>query len=90
MNGLSGEIARNRLWTRLNHVVANAASALPSPLAVVDLDAFDANAADLTRRAAGTPIRLASKAIRVPALIERALSLPGFSGVLCFTLAEAP
>lgn len=89
MSGLSGEIARNRLWTRLNHAVANAESALPTPLAVVDLDAFDANAADLTRRAAGTPIRLASKSIRVPALLERALNLPGFSGVLCFTLAEA-
>ena len=30
-------------------------------IAVVDLDAFDANAADLVRRAAGAPIRVASK-----------------------------
>ncbi len=30
----------------------------PTPLLVVDLDAFDANAADLVRRAGGTPIRV--------------------------------
>ena len=33
---------------------------------VVDLDAFDANADDLVRRAGGTPIRVASKSVRVP------------------------
>ena len=33
---------------------------------VVDLDAFDANADDLVRRAAGKPIRVASKSVRVP------------------------
>jgi D-serine deaminase-like pyridoxal phosphate-dependent protein len=37
-----------------------ATSALQAPFAVVDLDAFDANAADLVRRAAGTPFRVAS------------------------------
>ena len=56
---------------------------------VVDLDAFDANAADLARRAGGTPIRVASKSLRVPALISRALASPGFAGVLGYTLAEA-
>ena len=34
-------------------------------------------------------MRLASKSVRVPALIERALAQPGFRGVLAFTLAEA-
>ena len=53
---------------------------------VVDLDAFDANAADLVRRAGGKPIRVASKSVRVPALIERALAAPGFRGVLAYTL----
>ena len=51
-----------------------------SPVMVVDLDAFDANAEDLRRRAGGTPIRLASKSVRVPALIRRGLGsrrLPG-------------
>src|SRR5690606_12775555 len=33
------------------------------PLAVLDLDAVDANAADLVRRAAGTPVRIASKSL---------------------------
>jgi D-serine deaminase-like pyridoxal phosphate-dependent protein len=56
---------------------------------VVDLDAFDANAADLVRRAGGTPIRVASKSLRVPALLERALAVPGFHGVLGYTLREA-
>ena len=56
---------------------------------VVDLDAFDANADDLVRRARGLPIRVASKSLRVPALIARALAHDGFQGVLAYTLAEA-
>ena len=56
---------------------------------VVDLDAFDANADDLVRRAGGKPVRVASKSLRVPALIERALAHEGFRGVLAFTLREA-
>lgn len=60
-----------------------------APMVVVDLDAFDANAADLLRRAGGTPIRVASKSLRVPALLERALARPGFSGVLGYALREA-
>ena len=59
------------------------------PLAVLDLDAFDANARDLARRAGGVPIRVASKSLRVRALIERVLARPGFSGVLAYTLPEA-
>ena len=58
------------------------------PFAVVDLDAFDANLADLMRRAGGVPLRLASKSLRVRALQERALKA-GFRGTLCFTLPEA-
>ena len=44
--------------------------------------------ADLTRRAGGVPLRLASKSLRVRALQERALK-GGFRGTLCFTLPEA-
>jgi D-serine deaminase-like pyridoxal phosphate-dependent protein len=58
-------------------------------MVVVDLDAFDANAADLRRRAGGTRIRVASKSLRVPALLSRVLALPGFEGVLGYTLREA-
>jgi D-serine deaminase-like pyridoxal phosphate-dependent protein len=61
---------------------------LDPPFAVVDLDAFDANAADMLRRAAGTTVRLASKSVRCRALIDRALGA-GLSGILAFTLPEA-
>src|SRR5690606_1465681 len=37
----------------------------------------------------GTPVRVASKSLRVPELIRRALDSPGFAGVLAFTLREA-
>ncbi|EHR48530.1 putative amino acid aldolase or racemase [Saccharomonospora marina XMU15] len=62
---------------------------LDPPLAIVDLDAFDANAHDLTRRAAGLPVRVASKSVRCRHLLERALARPGFRGVLAYSLAEA-
>jgi D-serine deaminase-like pyridoxal phosphate-dependent protein len=82
-------VDRNRLWSRLDTAVAGLPEPPPTPIAVVDLDAFDANADDLVRRAGGKPIRVASKSLRVPALLERALAHDGFSGVLAYTLAEA-
>lgn len=84
-----GLVERNRLWSRLAAAVAALPEPPPTPIAVVDLDAFDANAADLARRAGGTPLRVASKSLRVPALIRRALAHDGFAGVLAFTVAEA-
>jgi D-serine deaminase-like pyridoxal phosphate-dependent protein len=81
--------ARRGLAERLDKAVGALGPAPSTPTYVVDLDAFDANAADLSRRAAGTPIRVASKSLRVPALIERALTAPGFRGVLAYTLREA-
>ena len=82
-------IDRNRLWARLNGAVAAHGTPLPTPTMVVDLDAFDANADDLVRRAGGKPVRVASKSLRVPALLERALDHDGFHGVLAYTLREA-
>lgn len=82
-------ISRNRLAARLDAAVRNHGEALMAPVFVVDLDAFDANAADLVERAAGKPVRVASKSIRVPALIRRALSREGFRGILAYHLAEA-
>jgi D-serine deaminase-like pyridoxal phosphate-dependent protein len=74
------------------HVVLQALDAatadLEPPFAAVDLDAFDANAADLLRRAGGKRVRLASKSVRCRALIDRALEA-GLTGVLAFTLREA-
>ncbi|MFD7914848.1 amino acid deaminase/aldolase [Streptomyces sp. NPDC059752] len=62
---------------------------LDAPLAIVDLDAFDANADDLVRRAAGKPVRVASKSVRCRALLERVLARPGFAGIMSYTLAES-
>ena len=59
------------------------------PFAVVDLDAFRANAADLARRAGGKPIRVASKSVRCVRLQREALALPGFRGSMTFTLRES-
>ncbi|HWT24572.1 MAG TPA: amino acid deaminase/aldolase, partial [Solirubrobacteraceae bacterium] len=68
--------------------LARATAALEPPFAVVDLRAFDANAADLVGLAAGKPVRLATKSVRCRALSERALAR-GFRGLLAFTLPEA-
>ncbi|MBB3049579.1 D-serine deaminase-like pyridoxal phosphate-dependent protein [Prauserella isguenensis] len=76
--------------TTVNAAAYDAATqALDPPLAVVDLDAFDANARDLVRRARGLPIRIASKSVRCRELLERALAMPGFGGLLCYSLPEA-
>lgn len=60
-----------------------------APLAVADLEAFDANADDLARRAGRLPIRVATKSLRCRALIARALEHPGFRGVMAYSLPEA-
>ncbi|WP_432191811.1 amino acid deaminase/aldolase [Streptomyces sp. bgisy027] len=62
---------------------------LDAPLAIVDLDAFDANAEDMRRRAGGKPIRVASKSVRCRALLERVLAKDGFAGLMSFTLTES-
>ncbi|MFF3723397.1 alanine racemase [Streptomyces erythrochromogenes] len=62
---------------------------LDAPLAIVDLEAFDANADDLVRRAGGKPVRVASKSVRCRALLERVLARPGFAGIMSYTLAES-
>jgi D-serine deaminase-like pyridoxal phosphate-dependent protein len=61
---------------------------LAAPVAVVDLAAFDANATELLRRASGRPVRLATKSVRVPALIERAVAA-GFTGLMAYAVREA-
>jgi D-serine deaminase-like pyridoxal phosphate-dependent protein len=82
-------VARNRLRARLDAAVAALPTPPATPAAVVDLDAFDANAADLARRAGGTPLRVATKSLRVPSLIARALAADGFAGAMGYALREA-
>lgn len=62
---------------------------LDAPVGAIHLGALRHNARDMTRRAAGTPIRIASKSVRVRAVIEALLAQPGYHGVLAYTLAEA-
>ncbi|WP_106817295.1 alanine racemase [Janibacter massiliensis] len=66
-----------------------ATEGLQAPFALVDLDAFDANGADLARRAGGVPVRVASKSVRCRGLLRRALSTDGFAGVMAYTVREA-
>lgn len=60
------------------------------PFAFVDLQAFDANAARTATRAAGKPVRIATKSLRAPALIRRALDAsPAFRGLMAYHPEEA-
>ncbi|MGN7133643.1 amino acid deaminase/aldolase [Rhodococcoides corynebacterioides] len=70
---------------RLNSATAD----LDPPLLAADVAAIDANLAALVRRAGGTPIRVASKSVRVRAVLDRALATPGFAGIMAWSLREA-
>ncbi|MGM1017557.1 MAG: alanine racemase [Actinomycetota bacterium] len=74
-----------RWWPRLTEATAH----LPAPVAVIDRDALRYNAMDLLARAGGIPIRVASKSVRVRGVLDAVLALPGYRGILAFTLAEA-
>ncbi|MGH3691591.1 MAG: amino acid deaminase/aldolase [Microbacterium sp.] len=74
-----------RYWPRLSAVTGH----LPAPVAVIDREALRYNAMDLLVRAGGLPIRVASKSVRVRAVLDAVLKLPGFHGILAFTLDEA-
>ena len=72
-------------YERYEHAFA----ALDAPFAFVDLDAMWQNAADMLRRAGGTPIRVASKSVRCRPLLRAILDRdPGFRGLMTFTLPE--
>ena len=84
------EVPGGDLGGDLDGAHLNTATAdLDPPLAVVDLDAFDANATDLVHRAGGVPIRIATKSLRCRELLDRALQFPGFRGLMCYSLPEA-
>ncbi len=69
--------------------LAAATAHLDAPVAVIHLDALRHNTHDLLTRAGGRPIRVATKSIRVRSVIEAVLAVPGYRGVLAYTLAEA-
>src|SRR5687768_5254338 len=66
---------------------------MPLPLVLVDLERFDANVRSFSERAAnaGKTIRVASKSIRVPGLLQRALKIggPTMHGLLSYNAREA-
>lgn len=66
-----------------------ATASLDTPIGALNQTALAHNAHDMLDRAGGTTIRVASKSIRVRGLIEHLLTLPGYRGVLAFTLPEA-
>jgi D-serine deaminase-like pyridoxal phosphate-dependent protein len=62
---------------------------LQAPFAFVDLDALWANSRDMLARAAGKPIRVASKSLRCRGLQGTILEREqGYRGLLTYTLAE--
>ncbi|WP_137725344.1 amino acid deaminase/aldolase [Prescottella subtropica] len=74
--------------------IAAATAHLDPPLAALDLATLQTNAADLVRRAAGTPVRVASKSVRCRAVLEEVLgsgltASGGFRGIMAFSLREA-
>jgi D-serine deaminase-like pyridoxal phosphate-dependent protein len=78
-------VDRIALKKRLDRATAR----LETPIAAVDLAAFDDNAAELVKRAGGKPLRVASKSVRCRALLKRVLATPGWHGVMAYTLPEA-
>jgi len=75
----------DRFWSSLPDATAH----LPVPVAAIDREALRHNAMDLLVRAGGIPIRVATKSVRVRAVLDAVLEIPGYRGLLAFTLAEA-
>lgn len=88
-------ISASPVWDTVTHRyytefgAAVRAAGIDSPVAVLDLGAFEHNVADLRHRAGGVPIRVASKSLRVRRVIDEILGRPGFAGVLAYDVAEA-
>ncbi|GAA3761069.1 amino acid deaminase/aldolase [Microbacterium kribbense] len=72
-------------WPAMTEAIADRSG----PVAAVNLAALRYNALDMLVRAGGVPIRVASKSVRIREVIGGALALPGYQGVLAFTLPEA-
>jgi D-serine deaminase-like pyridoxal phosphate-dependent protein len=74
-----------KYWTSLSQATAD----LETPLGAISLEALSSNVHDMLARANGKPIRVASKSVRVRSIIEAVLKVPGYAGVLAYTLPEA-
>ena len=72
-------------WPALTDATAH----LDTPVGALHLGALRHNTHDLLERAGGSPIRVASKSLRVRGVLEAVLALPGYRGVLAYTLPEA-
>ena len=72
-------------WQRLTAATQH----LSAPVVALGVEAMAHNAHDILRRAKGKPVRVASKSIRVRGVLDAVLALPGYQGVLAYTLAEA-
>src|SRR5215218_10486227 len=78
--------AHERTYEELERIFAD----VDAPFAFVDLDALWSNAREMLDRAAGTPIRVASKSVRCRPLLAQVLDGdPGFRGLMTFTLPES-
>ncbi len=92
MLDLTNPKSRPRAWEHPDAwwpALSAATAGVPAPVAVISESALAHNAMDLLVRSGGVPIRVASKSIRVRAVLDAVLALPGYRGVLAFTLAEA-
>ncbi len=69
--------------------LSRALEGVSGPVAAVDVAALRYNALDMLVRSSGVPIRVASKSVRVREIIDATLALPGYHGILAFTLPEA-
>lgn len=69
--------------------MTRATRGLSAPVAALNLDALRYNALDMLVRSGGVPVRVASKSIRVREVLDALLRVPGFRGILAFTLPEA-
>ncbi|WP_439592211.1 alanine racemase [Microbacterium sp.] len=69
--------------------MTDAIASVSGPVGVINLAALRHNALDMLVRSGGVPIRVASKSVRVREVIDATLALPGYAGILAFTLPEA-
>lgn len=74
-----------KYWDGLTHATREHSA----PVIALSAEALSHNAHDMLRRAGGLPIRVASKSVRVRSVLDAVLALPGYRGVLGYSLAEA-